>query len=119
MARILVADDEAPMRELMALACQMDGHVVHTTSDTASTIAAYAMWKPDLLILDLSMPGGGGLEVLRQAGFASGGSTCPIVVVSGILEQLSESELMALGAARCIAKPFSLEQLRTAVRAAL
>ena len=119
MARILVADDEAPMRDMMALACQMDGHVVQKASDTSSTIAAYATWKPDLILLDLSMPGGGGLEVLRHARFASGGAPCRVVVVSGFLEHLSEVEMQALGATVCVSKPFSLEQLRTTVRTAL
>jgi two-component system KDP operon response regulator KdpE len=119
MARILVADDEAPMRNLMALACQMDGHVVQTTSDTAGTIAAYATWRPDLLLLDLGMPGGGGLEVLRHAPFAANGATCPVIVVSGILEYLSEEEMQALGATTRIAKPFTIEQLRMAVRTVL
>jgi CheY-like chemotaxis protein len=119
MARILVADDDVPMRELMSLACRMDGHVVEESIDTATTVAACVAWRPDLLLLDLSMPGGGGTEVLRQLRFATGGIPCPVVVVSGVLEQLSDAELEELGAAARVAKPFTLQQLRNAIREAL
>jgi CheY-like chemotaxis protein len=119
MARILIADDEAPMRSLMSLACQMDGHVVQTASDTATTIAAHATWRPDLVLLDLAMPGGGGLEVLRYLRLATDREPCPVVVVSGVLEHLSDAEVESLGGTTRIAKPFTIEQLRMAVRTAL
>lgn len=119
MARILVADDEAPMRDLMALACQMDGHTVQKAIDAPSAIGAYASFRPQLLLLDLNMPGGGGVYVLQQLHFAFGADLCPVLVVSGYLAEVSAADLKALGATAVLEKPFTIESLRTMVRASL
>lgn len=119
MAKILVADDEIAMREMLAMACRLDGHEVHKAVDTASTISAYVALRPDLLVLDLSMPGGGGAEVLHQLRASLGEQLCPVIVVTGYLDSLPEHTRNGLNAFALIEKPFTMDTLRSAVRDAL
>lgn len=118
MARILIADDELSMREMLALACRLDGHDVHQAYDTGSAISVYTTVKPQLMILDLSMPGGGGTEVLHQLR-SNGVLTCPVIVVTGYLDSVPLRMREGLGAFALIEKPFSMDTLRDAVRRAL
>lgn len=119
MAKILIADDELAMREMLAMACRLDGHQVHLAVDTPTAISTYVTVKPDLLILDLSMPGGGGTEVLHQLRASLGGALCPVIIVTGYLDSLPDRTRSTLGAYALIEKPFTMDTLRGAVRGAL
>lgn len=119
MARILIADDEIAMREMLAMACRLDGHTVTQAVDTGTAISTYVAQPPDLLILDLSMPGGGGTEVLRQLRAALGGRLAPVIVVTGYLDSLPSKARQDLGAFAFIEKPFTMDTLRASVNAAL
>lgn len=68
--RLLVADDSAGLRARVkeALAGHPHARVVDETADVPSTLAAIDRHRPDAVILDIQMPGGGGTEVLRQVG---------------------------------------------------
>src|SRR5688572_8857075 len=118
MSRILIADDEIAMRDMLSLACRLDGHQVQQAVDTASAIAAYAAFRPDLLLLDLSMPGGGGVEVLHQLRATHGAQVCPVIIITGYLDSLPEHMRTELGARAFIEKPFTMDTLRTTVRTA-
>lgn len=119
MSRILIADDEIAMREMLALACRLDGHQVQLAVDTLSAVAAYTAFKPELLLLDLSMPGGGGAEVLHRLRSTYGAQVCPVIVVTGYLDSVPNHMRNELGAHALIEKPFTMDTLRAAVRAAL
>ncbi len=119
MARILIADDEAPMRDMIGLACKLDGHEVQQAYDTPSAVSAYRSFGPDLLILDLYMPGGGGTQVLKQVQFDTGAKLCPVIIVSGYVAEMNENALEGLSVFKIIEKPFSMESLRMAIRDAL
>jgi two-component system response regulator RegX3 len=119
MAKILIADDEAPMREMMGLACKLDGHEVHLAYDTPSTLSAYERVDPDLLLLDLYMPGGGGAFALKQLRLSRPGRVCPVVIVTGYIADMDEEARENLAASSIIEKPFNLEVLRHAIRTAL
>lgn len=118
MARILVADDEAPMRDMISMACKLDGHEVTQAFDTGSAIAAYMRCDPELLVLDLAMPGGGGIEVLRHLQSAVP-VLCPVIIVSGYVAELAGERHALLQRHRVIEKPFALETLRGAIRETL
>ena len=81
--RVVVADDSEDMRELLAAAMEATGHfeVVGRAGDGAAALEAIRTWRPDLALLDLGMPGVGGMEVLPDMAAAS--PDTKIIVVSG------------------------------------
>lgn len=119
MAKILVADDEPAVREMISLACKLDGHAVVEAEDTPKTIRAYIDGKPEVLILDLLMPGGGGMEVLSRLRAMYGANVCPVIVVSGHIELLGPGAGASGRPLLVLEKPFSLDALRQAIRMCL
>lgn len=119
MARILIADDEAPIREMLKIACELDGHEVHTAMDAEDALEAYRAFEPDLMILDINMPGGGGEYILQQLRARGVARPCPWIVVTGLAGAMDEDEIAELNAAQVLSKPFSIDGLRTAVLATL
>jgi two-component system response regulator PilR (NtrC family) len=117
MARVLVADDEPAIREFIQAVCEMDGHDVRTVASADDALDAYGHYMPDLLILDINMPGGGGEAVMSQ--LALRGRPCPTIFVTGMGGALDEREREELGAQAVLGKPFSLDSLRIAVKSAL
>jgi two-component system chemotaxis response regulator CheB len=92
--RVLVVDDSALMRELLAkvLSLDPDIEVVGTARDGASGLAAVDKWKPDVITLDVEMPGISGLEVLTRLK----GKDVSVIVVSSVGESSSEITVQAL-----------------------
>ncbi|MFV1960154.1 MAG: response regulator transcription factor [Planctomycetota bacterium] len=119
MGRILIVDDEVRIRKLLAMACELEGHESVEAYDAASGVAAYVRKRPDLLILDLKMRGGGGAEVVKQIRFAEGAVKARLLVVSGHLDGLQEGERLALGADDYVDKPFKIADIRRRIRALL
>jgi CheY-like chemotaxis protein len=119
MARVLVADDDFAIRDVIQSACKLDAHEVRTCADSDEAVAAYAEFEPELLILDISMPGGGALAILERIERIereTGGPPCPAIVVSGYLrEDLEQHPRIA----EVIKKPFGIDALRMAVKTVL
>lgn len=111
--RILIADDEKAARFGMAKA--LAAYEILEADDGPAALAAIRAESPDLVFLDLNMPGEGGRGVLRQMG---GAPPCPIVVVTAHDSVASAVECMRLGAADFITKPFEVEQIRAIARRA-
>ena len=118
MARVLVADDEAPMREMLRMALELDGHVVHEAMDASTAVSMYTEVVPELLILDLNMPGGGGEMVVKQL-HAAGERICPTVIVTGFITELSVDMRAVLPRFRVVEKPFQLGSFQLAIREVL
>jgi len=115
MARVLVADDDAAIRDVIASTCKLDRHDVRTVATAAAALAAYLGERPDLMILDINMPGGGAEEILARIERAAGDSICPVIVVSGFAEAVVQHERIL----DVIQKPFGIDALRIAVKTAL
>lgn len=119
MALILLADDEAPARDLVRRALEADGHLVETTE---SGTEALERLQPDparfaLLISDVNMPGMDGIALAQRARQIS--PKLKLILMSGLVEHLER--VRALPGLDCLTllKPFTLDQVRTAVRGAI
>ena len=67
MAAVVVADDDEAVRDLLRLNLELEGHeVVGEAADGGAAVAVTCEFRPDVLVLDMMMPGGGGADVLRQ-----------------------------------------------------
>ncbi len=115
MARVLVADDESAIRDVIESTCKLDSHDVRSFADSREAIAGYAEFRPELMILDVNMPGGGAEAILESVEAALGGPACPAIVVSGYAsERLDHPRIVEV-----IQKPFGIDALRIAVKTAL
>ena len=107
-ARILVVDDEAPIRKWLKVNLETRGYTVDTAETGEQAIKAFENRRPDLVILDLLMPGMGGIDVVRTL---RAGSTIPIIVLSAIGEEAQKVQALELGADDYMTKPFGMEEL--------
>lgn len=116
MARILVADDDPHIREVVAFALESAGHSVHAREDGPSAVAAAQASPPDLVILDIMMPGIDGIEVCRRI---RARSTVPILFLSARDEEIDKIIGLEVGGDDYITKPFSTRELVARVKAML
>ncbi len=115
-ARVLVVDDEADVREVLAQVFREAGLEAVTAADGATALALAQGAAFDVVTMDLRMPGLSGLETL--AALRGLGTDARVVVVSGWLAKADVRACRALGAFDVVAKPFDLDQLVAVVREA-
>jgi DNA-binding NtrC family response regulator len=113
MPRVLVVDDEAGVRESMRMLLH-DDYTVSLASGVDEALAVLAIETPDLVILDLVMPGRSGLELLEELRERNG--MPPVVVLSATRAIDSAVAAMKLGAADFLTKPFDVDALRLKLR---
>jgi CheY-like chemotaxis protein len=109
--RVLVVDDEPHLREMLRDFLGSEGHEVMTTASGAEALEAAPAFQPDVILLDMSMPGISGTEVLSE--LRRTGLTMPVVVLSGAPQPASE------GFFGTLLKPFNLRRLAATVAAAI
>lgn len=114
--RILVVDDEIQIRRALNRALTARGYPVEAVGDGEQALIAATTFVPDLVILDLNLPGISGLEVCRQ--LRRSGSV-PILVLSVRSDEIDKVEALDLGADDYLTKPFGIEELIARVRALL
>ena len=102
--RILIADDDPHIRQLLAFALSKAGLEVEECSDGESAMQAVAARPPDLLVLDINMPGMNGLEVCRSIRATS---NLPILFLSSRDDEIDRVLGMEIGADDYVTKPFS------------
>jgi two-component system response regulator RegX3 len=113
---ILVVDDEPVIRTSVAEALASEGYTVLEASDGASGLAAFREGSPDLVILDIMMPGLSGMEVCR---LIRAESKTPIILLTARDAELDKVLGLEVGADDYVTKPFSLRELSARVRAVL
>lgn len=114
--KVLVVDDEPPIRKLLRLGFGTQGY--HTIdAPNAKTALELMADKPDLVILDLGLPDMHGLELLRL--IRERKENVPIVVLSSRGDEVAKVEALDLGADDYVTKPFGMGELLARIRAAL
>ena len=113
---ILIVDDEPNIREIVALYLERAGFQVQVAGDGRAALQALTAALPDLVILDIMLPGIDGLEVTRR--LRSEGST-PVILLTARREEADRIEGLELGADDYVVKPFSPQELVSRVRAVL
>ena len=115
-ASILVVDDEREIVRALRRSLSAHGYVVLTASSGEEAIELVARQRPDLLLVDLLLPGMSGLEVCRQV---RAESNVPIILLSVKDAERDKVEALDLGADDYIAKPFGMNEVLARVRVAL
>ena len=114
--RVLVVDDEPTVREVVQRYLERDGYLVRVAEDGHAALAAAGSWTPDLVVLDLMLPGLDGLEVCRR--IRQAGSTAVIILTAKGYEA-DRIVGLELGADDYVVKPFSPRELVARVRSVL
>ena len=115
-ARILVVDDEPAIRRTLRANLVARGYEVTAVENGEDALEQFALHRPDLVVLDLMLPGLSGLDVcraLRQE------SQAPILVLSARGEEATKVQALDLGADDYLTKPFGMDELLARVRALL
>ena len=113
MAKVLVADDEPKLGNVVTQMLQLDGHEVLRVGGGEEALAALASGRFDVVVTDLRMPGTDGLAVLRAARASAAPPEVIVMTAHGSAE--SAVEAMKTGAADYLTKPFSMDELRLRV----
>ena len=114
--RILVVEDDAAVRRLVTTTLDLHGYAYREARTASQALLELSSQPPDLAILDLGLPDGDGVEVIRTL---RGWSSLPVIVLSARLEDADKVEALDAGADDYLVKPFSVEELLARVRVAL
>lgn len=112
--RILVVDDELSISELLTLALRYEGFEVATAADGHEALKRFEEFRPQLLVLDVMMPGLDGFEVARR--LAEGRSEVPIIFLTARDTTEDKVRGLTVGGDDYMTKPFSIEELIARIR---
>jgi CheY-like chemotaxis protein len=103
--RVLVADDNRDAGETMAMLLRLDGHEVHVATDGLEAVEMFARVNPEVVILDIGMPGLSGHEVARRIREHSGGRDVTLIAVTGWGQKSDKDRAAASGFDHHFTKP--------------
>ncbi|MFM9915723.1 MAG: two-component system response regulator KdpE [Rhizobacter sp.] len=115
-ARILVVEDDADIRRFVRQTLAAEGYIVHEADTRQRGLIEAGTRKPDLLILDLGLPDGDGVDLIRDL---RGWSAMPVIVLSARVAEDDKVAALDAGADDYLTKPFGVGELLARVRAAL
>ena len=116
MATVLLVDDEPIVREVVEQYLRQDGFQVETAADGPEALQRFAAGRPDLVVLDLMLPGVDGLEVCRRIRTQS---NVPIIMLTAKADEVDTIIGLGVGADDYVAKPFSPRELVARIKAVL
>ena len=119
MARILVADDDVDIRELVEFKLSTLGHDVVSVADGAAAVEACQAQRPDLAVLDVMMPGVSGLDAIRAIRADPALTDLPVILLTARAQESDVETGFDSGADDYITKPFSPRELASRVEALL
>jgi two-component system alkaline phosphatase synthesis response regulator PhoP len=117
--KILVIEDEEDIASLIKLQAELAGYKVHLEADGLNGFMAVERERPDLIVLDIMLPGLNGLDVCRKIRSNPDFNHIPIIIISAKSEELDVVLGLELGADDYVAKPFSLKVLFSRIKAVL
>jgi phosphate regulon transcriptional regulator PhoB len=117
--KVLLVEDDRDLVELLRFNLEREGFKISYATDGNLALAELRRFVPDLLILDLMLPGTDGLEICRQVRQTSQFATIPILMLTARAEEPDRVVGLEIGADDYVTKPFSLRELIARVRALL
>lgn len=115
--RIYAVDDEQALRDLYAMALGMSGMECETFVDGQALFAALASQTPDLILLDIMLPGMSGLEILERLKSSPAYQNIPVIIVSAKGSEMDKVTGLNSGADDYLEKPFGVMELTARIKA--
>jgi DNA-binding response OmpR family regulator len=116
---LLLAEDDAALRDLLVLALSQAGWQVICASDGAAALEMARRWQPQAMLLDILLPKINGLDVLRVLKKQAGFEQMPIVVMSELAFRETVQQAVRAGAQAFIVKPFAVAEVVDKMRQAM
>jgi DNA-binding response OmpR family regulator len=117
--RILIADDDPAILNMLAIRLGRQNYEVLLAADGHQTLEQVRMHQPDLVLLDLMMPGKSGMQVMKELRADEQLRSIGIVAISAIGESWNAMTSAVYGADACVDKPFDFGELDSKIRAVL
>ena len=117
MPKILIVDDDITITELMKVLVTMEGHQPTTVNDSTKAMEVASSVNPDLITLDLMMPGLTGFELCELLHSDPKFKKIPIVIVSAKDDPESKAKALEAGATAYVTKPFASDELMGKIKA--
>ena len=117
--QILIVEDEADIRELLRFNLECEGFSVLEAADGNEGLKLARQHMPDLMLLDVMLPGFDGFEVCRRLGAQSETANIPVLMLTARGEEMDRVVGLSLGADDYVVKPFSVRELMLRIRAVL
>jgi DNA-binding response OmpR family regulator len=105
MSKILIVDDDQDFLKLLRLNLSKEGYKVIFATDAYTGVQSARAEKPDLIILDIMLPAGGGLHTLKNIRLTSHGSQTPIVILTGMKDEKLKQQIEQVGVEAYLQKP--------------
>jgi DNA-binding response OmpR family regulator len=119
MATVLLAEDDSDIRRLVTFKLEQAGHAVRGFGDGALALADARAHRPDVAVLDVTMPGMSGLEVCRELRRNPATASVPVIMLTARGQRDDIATGFTAGANEYIVKPFSPRELAVRVKAVL
>ena len=116
MPKILIVDDDVDITEFMKALVSMGGHQPTTVNDSTKAIEVANSMHPDLITLDLMMPGLNGFELCELLHNDPEFANIPIVIISARDDHESKEKAIGMGAKDYITKPFGVDELMNKIK---
>ena len=117
MIKVLIIDDERPIRETLEMFLREKGYEVVTSGDGEGGLEAVRRERPEIVILDIRLPGMDGLEVLRR--IKEAGEGVHVIVITAYHDAETTKQAMELGAYKYIHKPLDVDEFEGAIEKAV
>ena len=116
MPKILIVDDDVTITELMKVLMSMEGHQPTAVNDSTKAVDVASSVNPDLITLDLMMPGLTGFELCELLHQDPKFANIPIIIVSARDDSESKERAMKAGAKEYVTKPFDADELMQKIK---
>jgi CheY-like chemotaxis protein len=119
MKTVVLVEDDAKIALAFGVRLKSMGYLVHVARDAVSAVAQVRKNQPDVVLLDISLPGGDGFMVAERLQRLDGSAATPIIFITASKKPGLRERAMALGAVAFLEKPFDATQLADAIEMAL
>lgn len=117
--RVLVVDDDRDIRDLVTFKLEQAGYEVRQAEDGLQGLEAVREWAPDLVVLDVMMPGLSGIDVTRELRADPATAATPVILLTAKAQEADVETGFVTGADDYVVKPFSPRELVSRVQAVL